>query len=310
MPRIRRPITALLVCLLISSAAIAQEQPAVPLWASGAPGARGQDPKDVPTLTPFVSPTAPENGGTIVILPGGGYVNLAAHEGSGFAQYFMARGVTTFVLKYRLGRDGYRHPSMLQDAARAVRYLRANAATYKIDPNKIGIMGSSAGGHLASTILTHFDAGDATAADPIDKLSSRPDFGILCYPVITMTDYTHNGSKQALLGPQATPELVQLLSNELQVTKETPPTFIWHGVDDRTVPVRNSTEFAQAMWKAGASCELHVYEKAAHGIGLGNRAAPFEFHPWVFDMNRWLGSRGIRIQQAPATQPAAPALAR
>jgi acetyl esterase/lipase len=227
-------------------------------------------------------------------------MNLAAHEGAGFADYFKARGVTTFVLKYRLGRNGYRHPAMLQDAARAIRYVRAHAAEYKIDPAKVGIMGSSAGGHLASTLLTHFDAGDANASDPIEKLSSRPDFGILCYPVVTMTDYTHRGSKTALLGENPSSELIDLLSNEKQVTANTPPTFIWHGVDDRTVPVRNSVDFALAMWKAGAPCELHVYEHAAHGIGLGNRNPPNELHPWVYDMNRWLGSRGVKVQNPTA----------
>lgn len=295
-------LTAVMI-MVLSLPVLAQEQASIPLWPGEVPGARGAEPKDIPTLTPYLSATAPENGGAIIILPGGGYMNLAAHEGAGFAQYFMPRGVTTFVLKYRLGRDAYRHPAMLQDAARAVRYVRANAAKFKIDPNKIGIMGSSAGGHLASTLLTHFDAGDSNASDPIEKVSSRPDFGILCYPVITMQDFSHAGSKRALLGENPDPQLVQLLSNELQVTKETPPTFVWHGVDDRTVPVRNAIEFAQAIWKAGASCELHVYERAAHGIGLGNRNAPFEFHPWVFDMNRWLGTRGVRVQ-APATQPA------
>lgn len=298
----RLRIETLMLVLFLSLPAMAQEQPAVPLWPGGAPGARGTEPADIPTLTPYISPTAPENGGTIVILPGGGYVNLAAHEGAGFAEYFSQRGVTTFVLKYRLGRNNYRYPAELQDAARAIRYVRSHAAEFKIDPAKVGIMGSSAGGHLASTLLTHFDAGDAKASDPIDKLSCRPDFGILCYPVVTMTDYTHRGSKQALLGENPSPELVQLLSNELQVTKDTPPTFIWAGVDDRTVPFRNSTEFAQAMWKAGASCELHIYEHASHGIGLGNRGASTEFHPWVFDMNRWLGSRGIKVL-TPAASP-------
>lgn len=296
---------SIILIAIISAQAFGQEQP-IPLWPDGAPGALGKEPKDIPTLTPFVSPTAKENAGTIIILPGGGYVNLAQHEGSGFAQYFAARGLTTFVLKYRLGRDNYRHPIELQDAARAVRYIRANAAKWKIDPTKIGIMGSSAGGHLASTLMTHFDAGDANATDPIEKLSSRPDFGILCYPVITMGAKSHAGSKNALLGQNPSEDLIKLLSNELQVTKETPPAFVFHGIDDRTVPVENAMEFAMAMRRAGVPCELHIYERAAHGIGMGPgvRTNPNGTpHPWVMDMTRWLQTRGVTLSE-PTTQPA------
>jgi len=204
-----------------------------------------------------------------VICPGGGYGGLANYEGEHYARFLNELGIVGFVLKYRLGSSGYRHPIMLQDAARAIRTLRARAAEWKLNPQRIGIMGSSAGGHLASTLLTHFDSGKPDAADPIDRQSSRPDLGILCYPVITMGEFTHQGSRNNLLGSDPSPELVRELSNELQVTKETPPCFIWHTDEDKAVPVENSLHFAQALRKAGVPFDLHVYQKGVHGLGLG-----------------------------------------
>ncbi|MDB6028195.1 MAG: endo,4-beta-xylanase [Verrucomicrobiales bacterium] len=168
----------------------AQSTNSFPLWADGAPGAKGTDAKDIPTLTPFF-PKGEANGAAMVICPGGGYGGLADHEGKDYALFLSDHGVTCFVLKYRLGSAGYRHPIMLQDVSRALRLVRARAGEWKLDAHRIGIMGSSAGGHLASTLLTHFDAGKADAADPIDRESSRPDVGILCYPVITMGEKTH-----------------------------------------------------------------------------------------------------------------------
>lgn len=295
---------AALFCVMsITHIASAQKQDEIKLWPEGAPGALGTDAKDIPTITPYISAGAAPTGGSIVILPGGGYVNLTAHEGEAFAQFFMSRGLTTFVLKYRLGRDGYRHPVELNDAARAIRWVRANAAKYNLDPSKIGIMGASAGGHLASTLITHFDAGDSAAVDPINKLSSRPDFGILCYPVVTMGESTHAGSKTALLGNNPTPEQVALLSNELQVTPQTPPTFIWHGANDRVVPIENSLQLALAFQKAKVPYELHVYENAPHGIGLGNRSAPYQLHPWTADMINWLKGKKILSSDIPTWNP-------
>jgi len=162
-------------------------------------------------------------------------------------------------LKYRLAPGGYRHPVMLQDAARAVRLVRARAGEWKVDPKRIGIMGSSAGGHLASTLLTHFDAGKSDAADPIDRQSSRPDLGILCYAVITLGEFTHQGSKN-ICWAKTLAELVRELSNELQVTKDTPPCFIWHTYEDSAVPVENSMQFAEALRKAGVPYDLHIYQ--------------------------------------------------
>jgi acetyl esterase/lipase len=223
----------------------------------------------------------------MVICPGGGYGGLADHEGAGYARWLAAHGIAGVVLKYRLGSAGYRHPAMLNDAARALRLVRAKAEEWAIDPKRVGIMGSSAGGHLASTLLTHFDAGDAKAADAIERQSSRPDLGVLCYAVITMGPDTHQGSKQNLLGKDPAPELVTLLSNELQVTAQTPPCFVWSTDEDTTVKVENSLSFALAVRKAGVPFDQHIYEKGGHGMGLGNG------HPWAADCLFWLAVRGF-----------------
>src|SRR6267154_3422 len=237
----------LLPFVLFTSLARAQPKEAMLLWPEGAPGALGKADKDIPTLTPFLPDVDKATGAAMVICPGGGYGMLAPHEGATYAIWLKEQGIAAFVLKYRLGSAGYRHPAMLLDAARAVRLVRANAAEWKLDPKRVGIIGSSAGGHLASTLLTHFDAGKPDAADPIERQSSRPDLGVLCYPVITMGEFTHQGSKKNLLGTNASPELVQLLSNELQVTPSTPPCFIFHTYEDKSVPVENSLQFAAAL---------------------------------------------------------------
>ncbi len=274
--------------------ASAQSTNSFPLWPSGAPGARGADPKDVPTLTPFLPDPGKATGAAIIVCPGGGYGHLAAHEGRDYARWLNESGVTAFVLKYRLGTDGYRHPSMSQDAARAVRLVRANANDWKLDPKRIGIIGSSAGGHVASTLMTHFDAGDPNAADTVERQSSRPDIGILCYPVITMGKFAHQGSKTNLLGTTPSPELVAELSNELHVTSNTPPCFLWHTSADKTVPVENSLQFADALHKAGVPFDLHIYERGGHGLGLGSRDYdPAKWLPWTRDCVYWLKLQGF-----------------
>lgn len=288
------------LCLVIFSAlgwiALAQAQPAAfPLWPSGAPGALGREDKDTPTLTAYLPEPTKATGAAIVICPGGGYGGLAPHEGKDYARFLNEQGIAGFVLKYRLGPGGYHHPAMLQDAARALRTVRARAPEWKLDPKRIGIMGSSAGGHLASTLVTHFDAGKADATDPIERESSRPDLGIFCYPVITMSQpFTHQGSKKNLLGDTPSPELVQSLSNELQVTKDTPPCFLWHTDEDKGVPVENSLAFAAALRKAGVPFDLHIYQKGPHGLGLGTRDwNPEKRHPWTADLVYWLKALGF-----------------
>jgi len=275
---------------------MAQAQPtnSFPLWPDGAPGALGKADKDIPTLTPYLPEPAKATCAAVVICPGGGYGALAPHEGADYARFLNESGIAGFVLKYRLGSAGYRHPAMLQDAARAVRTVRARADEWKLDPKRIGIMGSSAGGHLASTLLTHFDAGKPDAADPIERQSSRPDLGILCYAVISLGEFGHRGSANNLLGTNPSPELVRELSNELQVTKDTPPCFIWHTYEDKAVPVENSLLFAEALRRAGVPFDLHIYQKGQHGLGLGTRDwNPEKRHPWTRDCVFWLQVQGF-----------------
>jgi acetyl esterase/lipase len=270
----------------------AQPQNAIPLWSGEVPGALGQGENDRPTITPYLAATN-ATGAAVVVCPGGGYGMLAAHEGHDYALWLNQQGVTAFVLKYRLGANNYRHPVMLQDAARAVRLVRARAEDWKVDPKRVAIMGSSAGGHLASTLVTHFDAGDANAKDAVDRQSSRPDLGILCYPVVSMGAHTHQGSKNNLLGKDPSDELVKLLSNELQVTSNTPPCFIWHTWEDKAVKVENSLQFASAMQRAGVPFDLHVYERGRHGIGLADKPPFTNAHPWSRDLVFWLKGRGF-----------------
>jgi acetyl esterase/lipase len=271
----------------------AQVQPPLPLWPGGAPGALGTNAADIPTLTVYLPNATNATGAAMVICPGGAYAGLAAHEGRDYALWLNQPGVAAFVLKYRLGSNGYRHPAMLQDAARAVRLVRSRADDWGIDPRRVGIMGSSAGGHLASTLLTHFDAGNPKAEDPVDRQSSRPDLGILCYPVITMGEYTHRGSRKNLLGANPSPELVKLLSNELQVTRDTPPCFIWQTFEDATVPVENSLLFAGALRRAGVPFDLHIYQHGGHGLGLADQPPFAHPHPWAGDCLFWLKGRGF-----------------
>ena len=290
--------TTLLFSALVAALPLLQAEmkAPVPLWPDGAPGALGKEDKDIPTLQPYLPDPAKATGASVVICPGGGYGGLAPHEGNDYALWLNDHGIAGFVLKYRLGSGGYRHPAMLNDAARAIRTVRARAGEWGVDPKRVGVMGSSAGGHLASTILTHFDGGKADAADLIERQSSRPNLGILCYAVITMGTYTHQGSKNNLLGSAPSPELVKLLSNELQVTAQTPPCFIWHSFEDTAVPVENSLDFAAALRKAGVPFDLHIYQKGRHGIGLAAKPPFANAHPWAGDCLYWLAAQGFAKQ--------------
>jgi len=245
----------------------AQSEPIV-LWLNGAPGAAGNEPQDIPVITPFFAPKDKATGASIIVCPGGGYSHLSEiKEGSDVAKWLNSLGITAFVLKYRLGMR-YHAPSPLLDASRALRMVRSRAKEWNLDLHRIGILGFSAGGHLASTLATHFDAGKSDANDAIDRESSRPDLIVLIYPVITMGEFTHSGSKKNLLGENPTAEAVKLYSNQLHVTKDTPPTFIVHAVADPGVPVENSLLFADALRKAHVPFELHLYEQGPHGFGL------------------------------------------
>jgi acetyl esterase/lipase len=283
-----------LFCLLAVPLCLnAQNNMTFPVWPDGAPGALGKEAKDVPTLTVYLAAPDKATGAAIVICPGGGYAHLADHEGSHYARWLNEQGIAGFVLKYRLGSGGYRHPAMLLDAARAVRTVRTRADEWNLDAKRIGIIGSSAGGHLASTLLTHWDNGNTNAPDAIERQSSRPDLAILCYPVVSLSDaFAHKGSRANLLGTNPPPELVKELSAELQVNQDTPPTFIWSTAEDKTVPVENSLTLATAMRRAGAKFDLHIYERGPHGIGLGNKTFDAaNFHPWTRDCEFWLRER-------------------
>jgi acetyl esterase/lipase len=263
-----------------------------PLWQGAAPGALGTAAKDIPTLTPFFPTNA--TGAAMVICPGGGYAGLAPHEGKDYARWLSERGVTCFVLKYRLGSSGYRYPVEYEDVARAIRLVRSRAKEWNLNPTRIGVMGSSAGGHVASMAMTHFDAGNSNATDVIDRESSRPDIAVLCYPVITMGKFTHHGSKGNLLGTNPPPALVEETSSELQVKKDSPPCFIWSTDEDRTVPIENSLDFAAALRKASVPFELHIYQRGGHGQGLGSHQYdPNKWLPWVGECARWLKEQGF-----------------
>jgi len=215
-----------------------------------------------------------------VVLPGGGYGGLATHEGAGYAEWLADHGIAAFVVKYRLGSAGYRHPVMLNDASRAIRIVRSRAAEWNLDPKRVGIMGSSAGGHLASTVSTHFDAGNAEAADPIEKESSRPDISILCYPVVTMLEFTHKGSRRNLLGEQPSQELMENLSTQRQVTDKTPPTFIFHTWDAPSRTGRKCASIRSGPPKSGRGVrDAHLSTRLAW-----NRYGQTETtrHPWGF----------------------------
>jgi len=264
----------------------------IPLWPEGAPGAVGREDADKPSLTPYVPPAERANGTAVVICPGGGYGFLALdHEGRQVAQWLYNRGVTAFVLKYRIA-PRYHHPAPLQDVQRALRLVRSRAKEWNVDPRRIGIMGFSAGGHLASTAGTHFDSGKADAEDAIERASCRPDFMILCYPVISFTEpSTHVGSRTNLLGKNPDPKLVESLSNEKQVTPQTPPTFLFHTNEDKGVPAENSVLFYLALRRAGVPAELHIYEKGQHGVGLASGAPVLS--TWPERLEGWLTVRGL-----------------
>jgi acetyl esterase/lipase len=283
-----------LICLMGAMAAHSQEIPqVVQLWNGDAPGASGNEDRDKPSITIYLP-----NGrsatpvSAVVVCPGGGYGGLASiHEGRQVANFLNSHGVAAFVLKYRLG-PKYHHPVELGDAQRAIRLVRARAKEFNVDPERVGIIGFSAGGHLASTAGTHFDAGNSQAPDAVDRLSSRPDFLILGYPVISFTTpYMHKGSMRNLLGDNPDPKLVENLSNELQVTPQTPPTFLFHTNADTVVPVENSVLFYLALRKAGVPAEMHIFEKGPHGVGLGNMDPALT--EWPILLGKWLRTRGL-----------------
>jgi acetyl esterase/lipase len=289
---IKTPLFALFVALLPAAfCSFAAEPKTELLWPAGAPGAVGDAAKDKPTLIIYL-PEKPSGVG-IVVCPGGGYGGLAMdHEGHQIGRWLNEHGIAGFICDYRHRGKGYGHPAPLADAQRAIRTVRSRAEEFGVDPAKVGILGFSAGGHLASTAVTHFDAGDANSDDPVLRVSSRPDFGILCYPVIAFDQpYTHRGSQRNLLGEGAASEMIASLSNEKQVTDQTPPCFLWHTWEDKGVPPENSVVFYQALLAHKIPAELHVYEKGRHGLGLAKDTPGTS--TWPASCLAWLRNRGI-----------------
>jgi acetyl esterase/lipase len=261
-----------------------EASPSLPLW----PQRQSSSGDETPRLTPFLLPSGGATG-AVIVCPGGGYRGRAAHEGAPVARWLNALGIAAFVLDYRVAPN--RHPIPLGDAQRAIRMVRHNADVWGIRPDRIGILGFSAGGHLAATAGTHFDSGNAQAEDPIERQSSRPDALVLCYAVITFGEFRHDGSMTNLLGPEPPDDLRQLLSNELQVTSDTPPTFLWHTGDDAGVPVENALLFAAALRRNGVSFALHIFPHGRHGLGL----APDDpiVGAWPALCGQWLTAAGF-----------------
>lgn len=283
-------------CVFLAAVLVLAEapkpQPAIFLWPDEAPGALGAEDRDKPTLTPYLPAKEKATGTAVVVCPGGGYGGHAiGHEGEQIADWLTARGVAAFVLRYRLG-PRYHHPAPLQDAQRAIRTVRAGAQKWGVDPKRVGIWGFSAGGHLASTAGTHFDDGKADAADPVERAGCRPDFLILSYPVITLKPpQAHMGSRNNLLGPNPSPELVDSLCNDQQVTARTPPTFLFHTSEDTVVPPENGVLFYLALRKHKVPAELHIYERGPHGVGLAQKDPVLS--SWPGRLEAWLKARGL-----------------
>ncbi|HQE94182.1 MAG TPA: alpha/beta hydrolase [Anaerolineae bacterium] len=255
------------------------------LW-SGEPPYSSPEDDFRPWLDLYPADTA-EVRGAVLVCPGGGYVNRAPHEAEPIARRFNAGGFHAFVVHYRVA--PHRHPAPLLDASRALRLIRAHADEWRVDPGGIAVCGFSAGGHLTASLGVHYGMDVLNTGDALDAVSARPDALILGYPVITSGEFGHHGCFENLLGPDPAPELLQMLSLELQVTPETPPTFLWHTAEDESVPVENSLLFAAALHKHGVPFELHIYPRGRHGLGL----APEDAHvaTWAALCCEWLKER-------------------
>jgi len=294
----------LIAAMLITTVAFAQEPAPIKLYAKGVPNSKQVtvgtyvektvnnriSKVSVPVLLPYFPEKGKANGTAIIICPGGGYSFLSMdNEGYAIARKFNAIGVTAFILKYRLPSDSImvdKTIGPLQDVQRAFQLVRQRAQEWGINPGKVGIIGFSAGGHLASTAITHFDK---PVIEQDKSVSLRPDFAILMYPVISFGELAHKGSKDNLVGKTPTPTMVDLYSNEKQVTANTPPTFLVHAEDDNVVPVMNSVVFYQAMVKADVKGELHLYQAGGHGFGLNNKTTKDE---WFERCKNWMDANG------------------
>jgi acetyl esterase/lipase len=302
---LRVSILSLAVYLLVVRAGAAEPPKEMLLWPADHPANQGDEPKTVdspewtervtksPTLTPFLPEAGKRNGAAVVVCPGGGYSGLAMQkEGLEVAEWLRSKGIVGVVLRYRCGGGKNLQPVPLQDAQRAIRTVRANAEEWGVDPHRVGILGFSAGGHLASSAATMFDDGQANSSDTIEMQSSRPDFAVLVYPVITFVDPSmHRGSRNNLLGEGASEELAEKWSTDRRVTKKTPPTFLVHAGDDEGVPVKDSLLFYEALVAKRVPAELHVYEVGGHGFGMFRDERPAD--KWPEQLDGWLKARKI-----------------
>jgi len=273
------PMKLLLGLLIAASAALCAAEKPIILWPNGAPGALGNTPKDIPTLTPYL-PAKP-TGAAMLLIPGGSYSGIYEGQAEPFALWLNEHGLTVFVLRYRLGSAGYRYPAQLQDAVEAMFQIRGNAAKWKIDPQRIGAMGFSAGGHLVSTLINRTEDGMILGSDR--SVSPRPDLAILCYPVISMITKPHATSRKMLIGDSPDEKLVRQTSSELQVKPGLPPVFLWHTMEDKLVPVEHAQLYAAALHAHGVPHELHLYQHGDHGTGLIGTE-----HPWFANLVFWL----------------------
>jgi acetyl esterase/lipase len=291
---------------LVTPGRTAEPVTTIRLWQQDAPGALGQQPADIPQLSIYLPEPDKACGTGIVVCPGGGYQHLAVgHEGVDIAAWLNDLGIAAFVLDYRHRGKGYGHPAPLLDAQRAIRTVRSRAPEWRVDPHRIGVMGFSAGGHLAATAGTHFDAGQPAADDPVERVSCRPDFLVLCYPVIAFGEsFTHTGSQRNLLGTDPPPDLVYELSAEKQVTAQTPPAFLFHTDADRGVAAENSLAFYTALRKANVPAELHIYAQGNHGVGLA-RGVPGTAD-WPERLAAWLRGRDLLPPESPRSNPSSP----
>ena len=280
----RNTMLMTVLAVVMVNMAMAEKIATMNVWPGKAPGALGEADRDIPTITVYVPQSAKKPCAAILICPGGGYGGLcSSYEGHDIANWLDQYGIAGIVLKYRL--NPYRHPIPMNDAQRAMRLVRSHAAEWGIDSNRLGIMGFSAGGHLASTVGTHYDKGIAGAMDVIERFSCRPDFMVLVYPVISMGKVTHGGSRRNLLGDNPSQELMDNLSNELLVTEDTPPAFLAHSVKDTVVNVENSRLFANALKAKGVAVTLFELPKGEHGLGCGKGD---EWASWQAECAKWL----------------------
>ncbi|OYW70726.1 MAG: hypothetical protein B7Z37_29875 [Verrucomicrobia bacterium 12-59-8] len=265
--------------LLVCHPSLSAVEKPIALWPAGAPGALGTTPKDIPTLTPYVPAKA--SGTAMLLIPGGSYSGIYEGQAEPFARWLNEQGITAFVLRYRLGSAGYRYPAQLQDAVESMRQIRADAARWKIDPKRIGVMGFSAGGHLVSTLINRPEDGEIDGRTP--TVSPRPDLAILCYPVISMITKPHATSRKTLIGDKPSDQLIRKTSSEFQVRPGLPPCFLWHTFEDKLVPVEHAQLYAAALHQNGVPHELHLYQHGDHGTGLIGTQ-----HPWFADLLFWL----------------------